>query len=290
MIQSRATGSAAPAETWEEAVLWLRCQEDQQSLVRACYYEDPLEAAAERFCASEEWVGTQAILAPYLPGRVLDIGAGRGIASYAFAKLGCEVVALEPDGSNIVGRGAIRQLAAAAGQPISAVAGFGESIPAKDGSFDIVYGRAVMHHAQDLTAFCREATRVLKRGGVFLATREHVITRRKDLDAFFAGHALHARYGGENAFLLKEYVQAIESGPLQMIRTFGPYDSAANYFPMTTRERDEWLAGVAGRLVTRPLAKLAMSIPGVATLAANLISQLSNAPGRHFAFLAQRLR
>jgi hypothetical protein len=41
----------AKAITWEEAVLWLRNQPDQAELVRACFYDDPLPAAAERYYA-----------------------------------------------------------------------------------------------------------------------------------------------------------------------------------------------------------------------------------------------
>ena len=82
--------------TWEEAVLWLRAQDDQQELVRHCYYDDPLEAAAARFLESEEWTATQRLLGSHLPGRVLEIGAGRGIVSHAFARIGCLVTAVEP--------------------------------------------------------------------------------------------------------------------------------------------------------------------------------------------------
>ena len=41
--------------TWEEAVEQLRRDPAQEELVRSCYYDDPLIAAAERFAASEEW-------------------------------------------------------------------------------------------------------------------------------------------------------------------------------------------------------------------------------------------
>jgi hypothetical protein len=34
--------------TWEQAVRWLREQPEQQDLVRACFYDDPVEAAIVR--------------------------------------------------------------------------------------------------------------------------------------------------------------------------------------------------------------------------------------------------
>ncbi|MFM9158921.1 MAG: class I SAM-dependent methyltransferase, partial [Dolichospermum sp.] len=88
--------------TWEEAVQSLRNQPLQKELVRYCYYDDPLESAAERFAQSEEWDAVTQLLKQKIPGQVLDIGAGRGISSYAFAKAGCSVTALEPDSSNLV--------------------------------------------------------------------------------------------------------------------------------------------------------------------------------------------
>src|SRR5262249_25538597 len=133
------------AMTWEEAVLWLRSQADQQELVRHCYYDDPLEEAAERFRRSEEWAATRRLLSERWPGKVLDLGAGRGIASFAFAHDGCEVTALEPDASEVVGRGAIEALSRQAALRIKTVGAWGESLPFADNEFDIVYGRAVLH-------------------------------------------------------------------------------------------------------------------------------------------------
>ena len=96
--------------SWEQAVSWLRDQEDQEFLVRACYYDDPLLQSAVRFYESQEWKA----VCDWLPnerGTVLDIGAGRGISSYAFARDGWDVTALEPDSSDLVGAWAIRCLA-----------------------------------------------------------------------------------------------------------------------------------------------------------------------------------
>ncbi|MCB1202753.1 MAG: class I SAM-dependent methyltransferase [Verrucomicrobiae bacterium] len=219
--------------TWEEAVEKLRQDPDQRELVLSCYYDDPLAGAARRFEESEEWAAVRELLPP--PGRVLDIGAGRGISSAAFSSSGWMVTALEPDPGNLVGGGAIRALAESSGRPIEVVEDWGESLPFPDESFDLVYGRAVFHHARDLDAFCTEACRVLKPGGKVLMTREHVLSREEDLDQFLNAHPLHRLYGGEAAYTLDRYTRALESGGLSPVRVIGPKSSPINFFPETSK-------------------------------------------------------
>src|SRR5581483_10567570 len=176
--------------TWEEAVQWLREQPDQQALVAACYFDDPLTEAATRFWASAEWKAITALL-PTPRGAALDLGAGRGISAYALARDGWEVTALEPDPSCLVGAGAIRSLSKASGLSIGIVTEYSENLPFGDESFDLVNCRQVLHHARDLRQSLREIFRVLKRGGTMISTRDHVISRHEDLQLFLDSHPLH---------------------------------------------------------------------------------------------------
>ncbi len=221
--------------SWEEAVLWLKNQPEKQELVRACFYDDPPDKSAERFYHSTEWKAVQQLLAPVHKGKVLDIGAGRGVSSYAFARDGWSVTALEPDPSSVVGAGAIQQVIQP-GLDITINEERGEHLPFADDSFDLVYGRAVLHHADDLPSLCQEAGRVLKSGGVFLFTREHVLTKSDDLEKFLDNHALHFLYLGECAYKLSEYLQAIQSGGMENTELFAPYDSDINLFPLSQKE------------------------------------------------------
>ena len=177
-------------QTWEEAVSWLISQPEKQELIKACYYDKPLKSAAERYWNSEEWDNIKKLF-PLHPGTALDIGAGNGIASYALAKDGWQVKALEPDSSNLVGVGAIRKLASEHSLPIEVVQEFGEKLPFENQTFDLVFARQVLHHAQDLQQLCNEIYRVLKPGGIFIAVRDHVISSERDLPKFLSLHPLH---------------------------------------------------------------------------------------------------
>ena len=272
--------------TWEEAVQWLRGQPEQQQLVQHCYYDDPLLTAAERFSNSEEWHALRTLIDKYVPGKVLDLGAGRGISSYAFAKSECSVVALEPNSSNLVGSGAIRSLFEQSGLPIEIVQEYGESLPFEDDTFDLVYGRAVLHHAQNLPKLCKEVERVLKTGGVLVATREHVISRKEDLPAFLNSHALHFLYGGENAYLLDEYRQSIIQAGLSLKKTISPMESVINYAPATVEGFSKQLKSAAQRRIGETLAGRLSANPTMQQLYGRYLSCKSHHPGRHFSFLA----
>lgn len=218
--------------TWEEAVAQLLAQEGERELAEACYFDSPVEACAERFYRSEEWAQTRRYLPAVSEGaRALDIGAGRGIASYALAKEGWSVSALEPDESGLVGAGAIRELLRHEALDISVVVAEGERLPFEDATFDLVYLRQVLHHAKDLGRLCGEIGRVLKKGGMLVAVREHVIDRHADRERFFEKHPLHRLYGGENAYLLREYIDAIEGGGIRLDVVLPPYSNPVNLAP-----------------------------------------------------------
>lgn len=273
-------------ESWEGAVSWLRSQPDRQDLVQAAYYDDPLIAAAGRYHAGEEWSEVQSRLGKGAGRSALDVGAGRGITSYALAREGFSVTALEPDPSRLVGAGAIRALAEEAGLDIDVVEEFSERLPFADASFDVVFARAVLHHTSDLAQACQEFFRVLKPGGRFVAIREHVISNKRDLPAFLDSHPLHNLYGGENAFLLQAYRDAIGGAGFRLVEELSPLESPINHAPLTRAGlKDEIAArlGGAGGLV-RPL----LDAPGVWPFARAALTRIDNRPGRLYSFVCDR--
>lgn len=296
---ARATGrpdstAEPPGErwTWEQAVAWLRAQPDQAELVRNCYFDDPLLDAARRFAGSDEFRETATWL-PAKPGRALDLGAGRGIGSFALAKLGWRVTAVEPDPSALVGAAAIRTLAREGGVNIEIVEEEAEVLPFPDDSFDLVYARQALHHAGDLSDFLLEAARVLRPGGRFVATREHVISRDEDLPAFLQSHPLHRFYGGECAYKLDDYLGAIQTAGLTVRRVIGPFDSVVNYFPESKAQWRNRCRRVLARWTGDSLARVIADdrhAPGRAVLRriARRLSANCHTPGRMFSFVADK--
>ena len=273
--------------TWEEAVQWLRDQPEKSDLVKFCYYDDPIEDAAKRFFHSEEWQELISIIKHrQKSGKVLDIGAGRGISSYAFAKSGYQVTALEPNPSPLVGAESIRQLSRNTDINIEVVQDWGETLPFSDNTFDIVYGRAVLHHAHDLNQLCREAARVLKPNGYFIATREHVISKKEDLQQFLDSHPLHHLYGGENAYLLTEYLTAIKLSGLKIVNTFAPYENVINYFPMTKSQRQNLIQPVLTRKLGSLLGNSLSKLKFLQDIYVWNLDRKLDGAGRHYSFLA----
>lgn len=275
--------------TTEEAVLALRRDPAYADLVRDSYLGPDVLDSAERFLRSPEFDAVRALLGPRLAGAaVLDVGAGTGIASYAFARAGAgEVVALEPDPSDVVGQGAIRRVVQ--GLPVTVADGFGEELPFPAGRFDVVYLRQVLHHARDLDALVRECARVTRRGGVVLATREHVVSDRRQLDAFLAAHPVHRLAGGEHAYPVRSYVAAFRRAGLGGLQVLGPLGSVINAWPGLATT-DAVRAAPADALARRfgAAGRLAARVPGVTALVRWQL--VRGSPGRLYSFLGRKER
>ena len=138
---------------------------------------------------------------------------------------------------------------------------------------------------------CSEIARVLKPGGVFISTREHVISKKEDLQTFLNNHPLHRLYGGENAYLLEEYLSAIHASGLHIKKVFGPYDTAINYFPITEEQLIYNffypVCLVFGEKISSALMQSAMAKKLlIHSVLKSLASLRDRTPGRLFSFLA----
>ncbi len=81
-----------------------------------------------------------------------------------------------------------------------------------------------------------ELSRVLKPGGAFIATREHVISHPDDLNTFLNNHPLHHIYGKENAYLLKDYISSLNNAGIKLNEVINPFESDINRFPQTLND------------------------------------------------------
>jgi 2-polyprenyl-3-methyl-5-hydroxy-6-metoxy-1,4-benzoquinol methylase len=268
---------------------WARQNPEMRQLVELCYYDDPIEAAALRFKSSEEWEAIRDLLPPRPGAKVLEIGAGRGIVSWAFASEGCEVHAIEPDASDVIGSGAIRSLCERTGQSLNIVETVGENLAFPDNHFDYVVCRGVLHHVSDLDQVCREAFRVLRPGGRFLAIKEHVAENAEELAAFLAAHPLNHLYGGEHAYPLAAYLGSIRKAGFPRVSDFGPFDHPVTSAPATTtasirESAEQALATRAPAWLAKRLAKSDLVLNAYRRWRTSRYRE----PGRLHSFLAQK--
>ncbi len=97
-----------------------------------------------------------------LAGRdVLDLGAGTGVASEVLAQAGARPVALDL---------AVEMLAHRSAERPPSVCGDARALPFRDGAFDAVVAACSLNHVPDLEVAVAEARRVIRPGGLLLAS------------------------------------------------------------------------------------------------------------------------
>lgn len=277
---------------YQQAVEFLRQRPEMSQLVLDSYLEADNQAAAARFFASEEFAQIADWLDLHGTRRtILDVGCGNGIAAYSMAKLGHQVTALDPDSSDDVGLEATRRLSQLLTQnegEIECVASTIESFAGNSDAFDAVYTRQAVHHFADLDAGLRACYRVLKPGGFFLATREHVVSNGAQLEEFLAEHALHKLHGGENAYSLERYQQALRDAGFVIAQTIGPWDSVVNHFPLSDARVAEMIALAWDKRLKLPLGKIFAKNARLNCFARRLRSRTDHTPGRLYSFLCTK--
>ncbi|MFW6077485.1 MAG: bifunctional 2-polyprenyl-6-hydroxyphenol methylase/3-demethylubiquinol 3-O-methyltransferase UbiG [Hyphomicrobiales bacterium] len=97
--------------------------------------------------------------------RILDIGCGAGVLCEPLARLGADVVGVEPGESNIV---MARQHARDAGLSIDYRCTTAEALADAGERFDIVLAMEVVEHVADATVFLARCAELVKAGGLMI--------------------------------------------------------------------------------------------------------------------------
>jgi 2-polyprenyl-3-methyl-5-hydroxy-6-metoxy-1,4-benzoquinol methylase len=195
------------------------------------YLINSVEVEAEAFAVSAEFAETlRLIVGPLAVLTIADVGTGSGITSYAFARSGAKFVhAIEPDRDERLRQGAMRRLGYT--DRIGIISTPGERLALSDAAVDVVYCRQVLHHASDLNLFLRECARILKPGGTLCACREHVVSDARELEMFLDAHPVHQLAGGENAYSVGRYLEALREAGLIVRRVVQTYDRVICAYP-----------------------------------------------------------
>lgn len=271
-------------KTWDQTIAYIRTNREFEQLVKDAYFSTDLVTNVENYRSTLEFKETLRLIKSFNNEKglsILDLGAGNGISSIAFALEGYKVTSLEPDLSETIGIGAIKILAKKYGlENMSFLTCYAEDIPAETEGFDIVFSRQAMHHAYNLNDFVAAAFRVLKNRGFLVTIRDHVVESSREKAVFLENHPLHKFYGGENAFSKKEYVAAMEDAGFKVLKKMGPEDSPINYAPWTKEKFKELVKVKLGYVFT---SKFIFPLVWKANL-----MRLKLQPGRLYSFVAQK--
>lgn len=210
--------------------------------------------------------------------RATELGAGRSMASHAVAKDGDQIIAPQSDERAFVGADAICLRGRETGLPIDVYQEFSEDLPFPDAKFDLVFGRSVLHDAEYLPA-CEEIYRLPKPGRVFLAIREHVISKPERRSPSISGISLDS---------IRRQIRAVGF----------PIDHAI--FPLETpvncaRQTIATLPAEVAELLVFGVSRLAatvesiLRVSGLCALALPVLRHIDRRPDRLYSLVCRRI-
>lgn len=208
--------------------------------------------------ASSNWVGAaysfhdllQRFVRPGL--RVLEIGAAKSWAGHYVTAQGCTYTGCDIMADPQIGLGRARFFMEQFNTEYEVVTADAEQLPFADGTFDLVFAIAALHHALDLPKMVGEMARVTKPGGVVAGLNEGVRAFRASPDA--AGQATEKGYGiNEHVYTLWDYYTAFRRQGLHITQI---YRAAGDELVRTNSQRrrfwwvQRWLPRLGQGFVT----------------------------------------
>jgi SAM-dependent methyltransferase len=228
------------SDRFDEAVRWALKQPELQEVMYETYTTHNTIENARRFAGSEEFDATLEILSdlgqpPNQCPRVLDIGCGNGIASYALSCAGYDVIAVDSSESDVCGTGAAMKLQDTDGANFEIYNDDVRNINFNV-DFDVIYARQFFHHMPELTPVVTGLEDLLASDGVLCGLREHVVWNEKQREQLLENHPLHHITQDEGAFYRNEYRDAFSQGGLRLAVELHPYESSINTHPRSMGE------------------------------------------------------
>lgn len=143
--------------------------------------------------------------------RVLDIGCGGGLVSEPLARLGAEVVGVDPSETNVE---VARLHAAQSGTAVTYRAGTAEQLAAEGQSFDVVLALEVVEHVADVPAFLEITAGMVKPGGLMVVATINRTLKALGLAIIGAEYVLRWLPRGTHSYEKLVKPEEVE-GPLQ---------------------------------------------------------------------------
>jgi SAM-dependent methyltransferase len=214
--------------------------QEQFGAIAAAYVTSPGHAAGDDLEQLKAWGRALA------PTRALDLATGGGHTALAFAAIATRVVAYDLTEPMLrAARGSLRDQ----GHPTAAfVAGDVETLPFRDGAFDLVTCRIAAHHFADVAAAVREVRRVLRPGGSFLlqdilghddgeaAAFVTEVERRRD-----PSHVRAYRAAEWKAFLRAAGLTPMDTAVVAKARPWEEWTTRTRMTPPARRELDRFV-------------------------------------------------
>lgn len=222
---------------FEEAVQWALGQPHLQKHLYDSFLTPDIRADARRFYGIQEFQETLRILGELDKGAwrdfaLLDIGCGRGIAAYAFARCGYRVWAVDTGLGKLTGLEGAQTLLGLDGVKFEVRQGNLLSLDFSSRVFDVIYARQFLHHMRgNLNEALNKLSNLLKPGGILCAIRDVVIWNEEQREKLLTEHPLNHITQEEWAFYLVEYRRAFAENRLYILRELHPYSSIINVYP-----------------------------------------------------------
>jgi 2-polyprenyl-3-methyl-5-hydroxy-6-metoxy-1,4-benzoquinol methylase len=219
----------------EEATTWGLAQEDlRERLALGFRSGDPAEDA-RRFYKSTIFSETIRIFARLgKPAgnkyRILDVGCGNGIACYAFGRFGYDCTGIDVSEGRVAGLQGARSIIGLDGAQFRVLNADMQTL-SLSGEYDVIFMQQALHHSPDPVTTVRTLSRMLSKGGIFCAIREHVVLTKSQLRQFLAEHPFQHITKDEHAYNLSTYRAAFRQAGLTKRAELYPFDSPINFYP-----------------------------------------------------------